>query len=128
MFKERRRFPRADVKYKINIICEGSVIVGGPRDYTFHTHTENIGEGGIKVILEKELIIGSLLKLELFITSKKIMPIRCKGTVIWTKKINPQDTKPDLFDIGIQFLDFDSSFGRQLIADIVNCYLDKTKK
>ncbi len=129
MFKERRKFSRAHVKYKINIICEGTVILGGPKDYIFHTYTEDIGEGGIKVILEKELVVGSLLKLELFITSKKVLPIECKGMVVWTKKTNPQDTKPDLFATGIQFVDLDgSSFGNQLITNIVNRYLNKIHK
>jgi Tfp pilus assembly protein PilZ len=128
MLEERRVFPRAYLKYKINIICEGTVILGGPKDYIFHTYTENIGEGGIKVVLEKELKLGSLLKLELFITSKKMLPIECKGMVVWTKKINPQGTKPDLFATGIKFIELSSSVGGQLITDIVNRYLDKIHK
>lgn len=126
--KERRKFPRVDVKYKINIICDGSVILGAPQDYTFHTYTENIGLGGIKVVLEKELRVGSLLKLELFIRSKKTFPVLCKGMVVWVQKANPQGTKPDLFAVGIKFLDLCGSMEAQLISDIVNSYLGGVNK
>ncbi|MDD5432081.1 MAG: PilZ domain-containing protein [Candidatus Omnitrophica bacterium] len=102
--RERRKYPRASLKYKINIICEGTVVSGRPKDYIFHAYTENLSEGGIRVILEKELSKASIVRLELFITSKKTAPIVSDGLVIWTKKVNPDGTKPDLFNTGIQFI------------------------
>ncbi len=127
MLKERRKFLRAEIKYKINIICEGSVILGEPRDYIFHTHTENISEGGIKVFLEKELKTASLVKLELYITSKKSLPIRCKSIVVWTKKANPEGTKPDLFNTGFEFMELEKR-DQEVIGNIVNRFLENKSK
>jgi len=122
--KERRRFQRASIRYKINIICEGSVMIGEPKDYTFRTYTENIGQGGIKVVLEKQLRPASLVKLELFITAK--VPLKCKGLIIWNKKINPKGTKPDLFDTGIQFIDLHYS-DQTVIGTMVESFLSKSQ-
>jgi c-di-GMP-binding flagellar brake protein YcgR len=118
MFKEERKSLRANVKLKIKVICEGTVILGEPQNYTFHTYTESIGEGGVKVILEKELKIASLVKLELFITTKKTLPIQCKGIVVWTRRVNPEGTSPDLFETGIQFIELDKN-DQEVIGNIV---------
>lgn len=123
-FRERRKFPRAEVKYRINIICEGAVILGEPEDYIFHTYTDNISEGGIRVILEKELKNASLVKLELYVTSRESFPLRCKGIVVWTKKTNPEGTKPDLFYTGIQFMELEKR-DQEIIANIVGRFLGK---
>lgn len=127
-FKERRKFPRINVKYKINIICEGEVILGYPAGYVFHTYTENLSEGGIRVMLEAQLKVGSLIKLELFLTTKESFPIEYKGIVVWTKQKNPKGTKPDLFDTGIQFLDFTSNVYRQLLTNVIKHYLEREGK
>lgn len=127
MFKERRKFPRVNVRYKLNIICEGTVILGKPQGYTFHTYTENLGEGGTRVILEEELQIGSLVYLELYVTSEKTLPARCKGIVRWVKKINPEGTSPSLFNTGIEFIELESDIGSHIIRDVVNHYLAKNK-
>ncbi len=124
MFEERRKFPRADVKYEINVICTGEVIQGKPQNYIFHTYTENLSEGGIRVTLEKEVKVGSLVELELFITDKESLPIKCHGVIVWTKKTNPEGTKPDLFQSGIQFQDLTNPVYRKLLGNVINYYLD----
>lgn len=113
---ERRRFPRADLKYKINVICDGTVIPGGPNDYTFHTYSENISVGGLKVILERELSVATLVSLEIFITP--VAPVVCKGIIVWTKKVNPSGTNPDLFETGMQFIELDE-MGQGIIRDVI---------
>ena len=123
MFKERRKFPRVDIRYKINIICQGAVIMGEPQGFVFHTYTENISESGIRVILEKEVQVASLVKLELYITSRSLSPIRCNGIVVWSKRANPEGTKPDLFNTGIQFIELDKA-DQDSIGGIVNGYLE----
>ena len=125
MFKERRKFPRAIVKYGIKIICHGAVLLGEPADYVFHTYTENMSEVGINVILEKKLKTASLVKLELYISSKESLPLRSNGLVTWTKKVNPKGTKPDLFATGIKFLDL-PEFGQEIISTLVQKVLNKT--
>jgi hypothetical protein len=128
MLNERRKFPRALLKYQINVICSGEVIEGHPKDYIFHTYTDNISEGGIKVILEKQINPGSLVKLELFISDKESLPVECKGTVVWTQKANPENTKPDIFFTGIQFLDLTNPVFRKLLVDVINYYLANKSK
>lgn len=125
MSEERRQFPRVSVKYQINVICSGEVIQGEPQHYVFHTYTENISEGGIRFILEKEVKAGSLVNLELFISDKESLPIKCTGVVAWTKKANPEGTKPDLYHMGIQFTDLTNPVYRKLLKEVINYYLDK---
>lgn len=124
MSEEKRKFTRVDAKYQINVICTGEVIQGNPQSYIFHTYTENISEGGIMAVLEKEVKAGSLVKLELFVTDKESLPIKCNGVVIWTKKVNPEGTKPDLFHTGIQFTDLTNPVYRKLLGDVISYYLD----
>jgi len=123
MFKERRKYPRADIKARVNIICILKVILSGP-EVTFRTHTENISEEGIKVILEEELTPGTLVKIQLYLNNEKTMPIECKGQIIWTKKVNPVGTAPDLFVTGIQLIDL-NGLNRQLISSLVAAFRDE---
>jgi c-di-GMP-binding flagellar brake protein YcgR len=123
MSEERRRYPRADVKYRINVICTGEVIKGQPQNYIFHTYTENISEGGTRLVLEKEIKPGSLVSLELFVSDKESLPVKCNGVVIWSKKANPESTKPDLFHMGIQFTDLKNPIYLKLVRDVINFYL-----
>ena len=124
MVEERRKSPRVNAKYPINVICTGEVIEGNPQHYIFHTYTDNISEGGIRAILEKEVKAGSLVDLELFITDKESLPIKCKAVIAWTKKANPEGTKPDLFHTGIQFQDLRNPVYRKLLGDVISYYLD----
>ena len=124
MFVERRKFPRVNIKYPINVICTGEVMQGHPQYYIFHTYTENMSKGGIMIMLEKEVKAGSLVELELFITDKESLPIKCNGFIIWTKKANPEGTKPDLFNTGIQFADLTNPIYRKLLEDVISCHLD----
>ena len=128
MVKERRQFTRVNAKYPINVICAGEVIEGHPQHYIFRTYTKNISQGGIKVILEQEIKVGSEVELELFITDKESLPIKCYGVIIWTKKANPEGTKPDLIHTGIQFTDLMSSAYRKLLGGVISYYLEKGPK
>lgn len=121
--QERRAFPRANLKYDINVVCTGEVIEGTPKAYIFHTYTENISEGGIKLILEKEIAVGSSIELELFISGKESLPIKCTGVIVWNKRANPEGTKPDLFHTGIRITDLNSPVFRRLLKEVINYYL-----
>ncbi|MFA4933961.1 MAG: PilZ domain-containing protein [Candidatus Omnitrophota bacterium] len=125
MLEERRKFLRVNVKYQINVKCSGQVIKGDPQCYTFHAYTENISEGGMKIILEKEIKVGSLVELQLFITDKEALPIQCNGVIIWNKKANPEGTKPDLFHTGIQYTDLVNPVYLKFLREVISCYLDK---
>lgn len=124
MLVERRKFPRANIKYPINVICTGEVMQGRPQYYIFRTYTENMNKDGIKVMLEKEVKAGSLVELELFITDRESLPIKCNGVIIWTQKANPEGTKPDLFHTGIQFTDLTNPIYLKLLGDVISYHLD----
>jgi Tfp pilus assembly protein PilZ len=127
MTAERRKCPRVVAKYPINVICTGEVIQGSPQDYIFHTYTENISEGGIKITLEREINIGSVIMLELFITDKESLPVKCKGVIRWVKKVNPEGTRPDLFTMGIQLADLTNRVDRKLLGEVISYYLNNRK-
>ncbi|MFA7677200.1 MAG: PilZ domain-containing protein [Candidatus Omnitrophota bacterium] len=91
--KEKRRFVRASYPCKIVIFT--------PDEATFTVNTENIGAGGIRVILSRELRISLLTDLEVFLKDKAI---KCKGRIVWVIKKDSQtpDNSPD-YDTGIEF-------------------------
>ena len=98
--QEKRRFPRAQFPCKIVMYL--------PSEHTIITHTENIGCGGVKVILEEEIQVSSEVRLELFIDKSRA--IQCKGKVIWQVPIkNPLLESRSFFDVGLEFIDIASS-------------------
>ena len=122
MQNERRRYPRVRLKYKITIICEGKVLFGLPENYIFHTFTENLSEIGVMVKLEQRLKDASIIRLRLFVTEKA--PFECKGSVAWTKKANPENTKPDVFETGIQFIEL-GDVEQRIIANLIKNFTKK---
>ena len=87
---DKRRFPRA--KYP----CEVTVIKKGQKE-DFSTQTENIGIGGICVILEKGMAMFRFVELTLHLKDGQ-PPIKCDGRVVWVVKTKEQ------FDTGIEFI------------------------
>jgi len=120
MQDERRKFPRVKLKYKITIVCDGKVLLGSPDGYVFHTFTENLSEEGVMVKLEQKLSGAAIINLSLFITEK--FPFKCKGSVAWAKKVNPENTKPDVFETGIRFVELDL-VDQKLIHNLVKSCL-----
>jgi hypothetical protein len=63
----------------------------------FCTHTENIGAGGICVVLEKQLDKFCLVELVLYLQDG-YPPVECDARVVWSVK------RQEEFDTGIEFL------------------------
>ena len=122
MRKERRKHFRVALKHKITIICEGKVLFGAPEDYVFHTFSENLSEVGVMVKLEQKLSDAAIVKLKLFVTEKA--PFECKGSIAWTKKVNPEGTKPDIFETGILFIELDYT-EQEIISNLVKSFIKK---
>jgi len=93
---DRRRFPRANYQCMVTVRKKGS-------PHTFRTQTENLGAGGVCVVLDNRLEIFSTV--DLIITLENCTPpVKCMGTVVWTvKKRDPKKVKPQLYDIGVEF-------------------------
>lgn len=111
---ERRQFPR------ITLMCKISVVFG-ERLLVFISHTENMGVGGIRVILQEKLHIPAEVEVELFLPDRE-ESLKCKGQIIWVKELNPTRIKPCLFDTGIKFIGM-SGPDQELLKKIVNAHL-----
>lgn len=93
----RRKFPRANYKCLISIKRRLT-------SKTISTQTENIGAGGICVIIKDDLGLFQGVDLELYVNEKN-PPIKCGGTVVWVVKKASSKKGAHLFDTGIEFID-----------------------
>ncbi len=89
--REKRRFKRANFACKIYILTVPL--------HTIECRTENIGAGGVRVIIDEELPVSSLVGIELYLSQE---PIKSRGRIVWVveKKVSYQKDK---FDTGIEF-------------------------
>jgi len=106
MFAERRGFPHAKVTCKISI-------VSGDKPLVFTSHTENIGAGGIRVIIAEKIEYDKAIDLELFLLDRE-KPLKCKGQIVWAREIKPTEVNPRLFDTGIQFIEISESDRKEI--------------
>lgn len=94
---DKRRFPRANYPCRIIVIKKGAA-------EKISTHTENIGVGGVCVILNHELDRFSDVELILILDDKQ-PPIDCDARIVWTVKRSagtPQAVQQ--VDTGIEFV------------------------
>lgn len=117
---DKRRFPR--VNYKCNVIIQK----GNRTAVSISTFTENIGVGGVCVVLEEPLEIFSEVEMELFF-SDGISPIKCKGSIVWVVKRSALDKTKAVYDTGVEFLDI-SDIDKAKIETIINDALSKEGK
>ncbi len=109
---ERRKFPRA------NYPCLVTIRHKGGNEEALLTHTENIGIGGICVILKKGVKIFSPVDLEIDLLDTNLN-VKCNGKVVWCVQRKEKDApKPFFFDTGIEFVDLVES-DKQRIEAIV---------
>ena len=87
----KRRFPRA------NYPCKVVVLTSDLRE-TFSTHTENIGAGGVCIILSKELPRFCFVEILLYLKDGGT-PIECNGRIVWAIRREAN------FDVGVEFID-----------------------
>lgn len=86
------------------------------------THTENIGIGGICVIVDEDLHIFRTVELELFLENGE-SPISCNGSIMWVvKKTGPKGKTA--FDTGIEFVNLKEE-DRTRLTSIVEEVLKK---
>ena len=95
---DKRKFPRANYK------CSVTIKRGGAPS-AFNTHTENIGVGGIAVVLDKPLDIFENVQIELALGDNK-PSIKCMGSAVWVVKHSTFEKHiPPKFDTGLEFID-----------------------
>ena len=116
----RRRFPRATYDCLISIKKRLTA-------KTISTRTENIGAGGICVLLKEDLGLFQGVDIELFL-GEPTPPIKCGGTVVWVvKKSEPKQKGSYLYDTGIEFIDIRPE-DREKISDIVEDILKTSRQ
>jgi len=93
----RRKFPRANYPCLL-IIREVNALPDA-----ILTHTENIGIGGICVLIKRNLKIYTQVELEIDLLDLSDH-IYCRGQVVWSVRRKEHDSnKPLFYDIGIEF-------------------------
>lgn len=99
----KRRFPR------INVNCE--ILVRPEKESSLSTVTENLGVGGVCIMLQRPLVRFSACQMRLALDDQ-LPKIDCRGKVVWiipTKK-GAKETKHS-YDIGIEFIDLSEESG-----------------
>lgn len=119
----RRKFPRAN--YPCLVVIRNQDEPDDEEDdknSTILTHTDNIGVGGVCVILKQDLKMFSPVELELDLLDLGDH-IRCNGKVVWNIRHQNEDgKKPNFYDIGIEFTDItthDRTRLEQIISRLV---------
>jgi len=108
----RRKFPRAN--YKCLIVIKKRL-----NSKTISTQTENIGAGGICVIIKEDIGLFQGVDVELNIDDNR-PPIKCGGTVVWVvKKSEPRQKCIYSYDTGIEFIDIRPE-DRDRVSEIVD--------
>jgi c-di-GMP-binding flagellar brake protein YcgR len=115
----RRKFPRANYKCLIGITKRLNA-------KTISTQTENIGAGGICVLIKEDLGLFQGVDVELFLDENR-PPIKCGGTVVWVVKKSAAKKSNVLYDTGIEFIDIRPE-DREKVSEIVEEILEKRKK
>ena len=117
---DRRRFPRAHYKCLIYIKKKEN-------SKPISVYTENIGAGGICVLVDENMGLFQGVKLELDLGDKSGERIACTGTVVWVvKQREPGGKTKELYDTGIEFIDIKEA-DRKLISSVVDGIIGKSK-
>jgi c-di-GMP-binding flagellar brake protein YcgR len=117
--QEKRKYTRVDLAALVVIKCHIWVKIGKNMKLEFRTHTQDMSEGGINVILEEDLHRKDAVELKLYLTGR-LTPVECKGQVVWSKAISPKPVDPHIFSIGIKFIDLNED-DRETIRKLVSC-------
>lgn len=113
----RRKFPRANYKCIITIKKRLT-------SKTISTNTENLGAGGICVLLKEDLGLFQGTDLEILLDDSNV-PVKCGGTVVWVvKKGEPKQKSSYFYDTGIEFIDIRPE-DRDRITSVVDSILKK---
>lgn len=116
----RRKFPRANYKCLITIKKRLTA-------KTISTQTENIGAGGICVIIKEDLGLFQGVDLELYLEDNR-PPMKCGGTVVWVvKKSEPSRKGSYLYDTGVEFIDIRPE-DRERVSEVVEAILKKERR
>ncbi len=89
-----------------------------PQGQVIRTQTQNVGAGGLCVLLEQPLERFSTLTLRLEL-DPSLPFIECQGKVVWVVPSREAVTKKNCFDTGIEFLKLEPAH-----QDLVRRYIE----
>jgi len=115
----RRKFPRAAYKCLITIKKRLT-------SKTISTETENIGAGGICVVIKEDLGLFQGVDVELYLDDNR-PPIKSGGTVVWVVKKSGPKKGAYLYDTGIEFIDVRPE-DRERISEVVEEILKRERR
>ena len=111
---DRRKFPRIIFPCLITVHSDGK-----PKEAIL-THTENIGVGGVCVILKNHIERFTEVGLEIDLLDMQ-EHLRCNGRIVWNVRRNEtQGHKPLHYDVGIEFIDLKDPGHKRLSTIIKN--------
>jgi len=109
----RRKFPRAN--YPCLIIIRHTH--AGPE--AMLTHTENIGIGGVCIILKRGIKLFTPVELEVDLLDTT-NHIKCEGKIVWSvQRRDTSEAKPSFYDTGVEFMNITMK-DQQRISEVVN--------
>lgn len=94
---DNRKFPRMNLSCEIKVKCaeDGALI---------KSKTENIGVGGVAVVLDKSLERFSTCDVRLKVSADQD-EISCEGKVMWIVPMKDMHGRKTRYDVGIEFID-----------------------
>lgn len=95
----KRKFPR------LNLRCE-VILRDKPHGRIIQTKTENVGAGGVCVLLEDPLERFGLVRVRLEL-DPNLPWIECLGKVVWVVPSRLAGAKKECFDTGLEFVNLD---------------------
>lgn len=108
---DKRKFPRVKYRCRVRIIERN-------KEQVFDTFTENIGAGGICVVLGKEYDLFRTARMEIYLSEKE-SPVKCEGAIVWViRRGKAGKTGICDYDVGIEFTDINNE-DREKIKKLV---------
>lgn len=106
----KRKFPRLVLR------CE-LILRDRPQGRILKAHTENLGAGGVAILLEEPLDRFSLVSLRLELDTQ--LPwIECLGKIVWVVPSREVSGDVRKFDTGVEFVNLDPGH-QELIRSFV---------
>ncbi|MCK5260316.1 MAG: PilZ domain-containing protein [Candidatus Omnitrophica bacterium] len=107
----RRKFPR--VNYPCLVVIRNNT-ENGDKNNVILTHTDNVGIGGVCVVLKQDVKMFCEVELELDLLDLG-EHICCNGKVVWNVQRQSEAPEKPLFsDIGIEFIDIEDGDQKRL--------------
>ena len=110
---DQRAFPRVSTQ------CD--IAVGDHLQGLIKTKTQNLGAGGVCVILNRQVEKLSRVHLRLTLEDS-ITPIECDGRIVWMVRSKELVSGRVSFDVGVEFLNLKDE-DRELIKSFIDRYI-----